>query len=135
MPNDVSGRRHCTRDSGSNESFITYCGIPYLPCVFRSWLIHNKESTVNIECAVACPPPPQFKRHHSLKFDVFGKNICICRCLLSTLLSTVLMLILSFFRYTHSSPPPPPPNIWPARRHCICSVFVGNDLFNTAVNQ
>ena len=28
--------------------------------------------------------PPQFKRHHSVKFDVFGKNICICRCPLST---------------------------------------------------
>ena len=27
---------------------------------------------------------PKFKRHHWVKVDVFGKNICICRCPLST---------------------------------------------------
>ena len=81
---------------------------------------------------------PKFKRHHWVKVDVFGKNICICRCPLSTFDSIYCahnfwfvipwktLEIQSIFTYVYTSflsvyvrVCPPPPNIWPARRHWV----------------
>ena len=43
------------------------------------------------------PPPPKFKRHHSVKFDVCSKNICICRCPLSPLSHSIPFFANNFW--------------------------------------
>ena len=76
---------------------------------------------------------PKFKRHHWVKVDVFGKNICICRCPLSTFDSIYCahnfwfvipwktLEIQSIFTYVYTSflsvyvrvcPPPPKKKIF-----------------------